>query len=95
MSILLARQTAAAHRGQLQRHMSVVASVLRYAEFGDPAKVIRLEQETVPDPAGGQVLIKTLGAPINPADINTVQGEGLGVAMMKGCGFTRIFFTFR
>uniref|UniRef100_A0A8D8H635 Enoyl-[acyl-carrier-protein] reductase, mitochondrial n=2 Tax=Culex pipiens TaxID=7175 RepID=A0A8D8H635_CULPI len=75
MSILLARHTAAVHRGQLQRHMSVVASVLRYAEFGDPAKVIRLEQETVPDPAGGQVLIKTLGAPINPADINTVQGK--------------------
>ncbi|KAL1401604.1 hypothetical protein pipiens_006480 [Culex pipiens pipiens] len=75
MSILLARQTAAAHRGHLRRHMSVVASVLRYAEFGDPAKVIRLEQETVPDPAGGQVLIKTLGAPINPADINTVQGK--------------------
>ena len=75
MSILLQRCHRTIVGGHLQRHMSVVASVLRYNEFGDPAKVIRLEQETVPDPAGGQVLIKTLGAPINPADINTVQGE--------------------
>lgn len=57
--------------------MSVVASVLRYSEFGDPAKVLHVEKETVSDPANGEVLVKTLGAPINPADINTIQGRSL------------------
>ncbi|XP_062557084.1 enoyl-[acyl-carrier-protein] reductase, mitochondrial [Armigeres subalbatus] len=62
-------------RAVLHRHMSVVASVLRYGEFGDPAKVLQVQQETVPDPSNGEVLVKTLGAPINPADINTIQGK--------------------
>lgn len=61
--------------GRFQRHMSVVASVLRYSEFGDPAKVLQIQKETVSDPTNGEVLIKTLGAPINPADINTIQGK--------------------
>ncbi|XP_065091930.1 enoyl-[acyl-carrier-protein] reductase, mitochondrial [Ochlerotatus camptorhynchus] len=61
--------------GRFQRHMSVVASVLRYSEFGDPAKVIQVLEETVSYPANGEVLVKTLGAPINPADINTIQGK--------------------
>lgn len=61
--------------GRFQRHMSCVASVLRYSEFGDPAKVIKIQEESVSDPANGEVLVKTLGAPINPADINTIQGK--------------------
>ncbi|XP_053683940.1 enoyl-[acyl-carrier-protein] reductase, mitochondrial [Sabethes cyaneus] len=58
-----------------QRHMSVVASVLRFNEFGDPPKVVKLEKETLPEPSSGEVLIRTLYAPINPADINTIQGK--------------------
>uniref|UniRef100_A0A2M4ALQ0 Enoyl-[acyl-carrier-protein] reductase, mitochondrial n=1 Tax=Anopheles triannulatus TaxID=58253 RepID=A0A2M4ALQ0_9DIPT len=57
------------------RQMSVVAKVLRYGEFGEPAKVLRLQEEPVPEPKDGEVLIRTLGAPINPADINTIQGK--------------------
>ncbi|XP_055593210.1 enoyl-[acyl-carrier-protein] reductase, mitochondrial [Uranotaenia lowii] len=57
------------------RCMSVVASLLRYNEFGDPAKVLRIDRETVNDPSNGEVLVKTLVAPINPADINTIQGK--------------------
>ncbi|XP_058460518.1 enoyl-[acyl-carrier-protein] reductase, mitochondrial [Malaya genurostris] len=60
---------------QFYRHMSVVASILRYNEFGDPAKVLQIHQETMPDPGTGEVLIKTISAPINPADINTIQGK--------------------
>ncbi|XP_055627949.1 enoyl-[acyl-carrier-protein] reductase, mitochondrial [Toxorhynchites rutilus septentrionalis] len=61
--------------GHSRRRMSVIASVLRYHEFGDPAKVLQLQQETISDPTGDEVLIKTLCAPINPADINTIQGK--------------------
>uniref|UniRef100_A0A182IT90 Enoyl-[acyl-carrier-protein] reductase, mitochondrial n=1 Tax=Anopheles atroparvus TaxID=41427 RepID=A0A182IT90_ANOAO len=57
------------------RHMSVMAKVLRYGEFGEPAKVLRLQEENIPVPKDEEVLIKTLGAPINPADINTIQGK--------------------
>uniref|UniRef100_A0A2M4BRS3 Enoyl-[acyl-carrier-protein] reductase, mitochondrial n=1 Tax=Anopheles marajoara TaxID=58244 RepID=A0A2M4BRS3_9DIPT len=57
------------------RQMSLVAKVLRYGEFGEPAKVLRLLEEPVPEPKDGEVLIRTLGAPINPADINTIQGK--------------------
>ncbi|XP_058054959.1 enoyl-[acyl-carrier-protein] reductase, mitochondrial [Anopheles bellator] len=55
--------------------MSTVARVLRYGEFGEPAKVLRLQEEAVPEPKDGEVLVRTLGAPINPADINTIQGK--------------------
>lgn len=75
MSVLLRNIKTQTTRLQQQRYMSVVASVLKYSEFGDPAKVIEVQQETVADPSNGEVLVKTLGAPINPADINTIQGE--------------------
>lgn len=54
--------------------MSVVATVLRYAEYGDPAKVVKKCEETLNDPESNEILVKTLAAPINPADINTIQG---------------------
>uniref|UniRef100_A0A182JXJ9 Enoyl-[acyl-carrier-protein] reductase, mitochondrial n=1 Tax=Anopheles christyi TaxID=43041 RepID=A0A182JXJ9_9DIPT len=63
------------HTSLAVRHMSVMAKVLRYGEFGEPAKVLKLQEESVPDPKQGEVLVKTLGAPINPADINTIQGK--------------------
>lgn len=75
MSVLLRNIKTQTTRLQQQRYMSVVASVLKYSEFGDPAKVIEVQQETVADPSNGEVLVKTLGAPINPADINTIQGK--------------------
>uniref|UniRef100_A0A182P7I4 Enoyl-[acyl-carrier-protein] reductase, mitochondrial n=1 Tax=Anopheles epiroticus TaxID=199890 RepID=A0A182P7I4_9DIPT len=66
---------SATHPFLAARHMSVMAKVLRYGEFGEPGKVLQLQEEPVPDPKQGEVLIKTLGAPINPADINTIQGK--------------------
>lgn len=57
------------------RQMSVVAQVLKYSEYGEPVKVVHLEEETIPDPKGKEVLVKILAAPVNPADINTIQGK--------------------
>lgn len=57
------------------RQMSVVAQVLKYKEYGEPVKVVELVEETIPDPTGKEVLVKILAAPVNPADINTIQGE--------------------
>ncbi|XP_019869633.1 enoyl-[acyl-carrier-protein] reductase, mitochondrial [Aethina tumida] len=58
-----------------QRFNSVQASKLIYTEYGDPIKVIQKEPETIPDPKDDEVLIKMLAAPVNPADINTIQGK--------------------
>lgn len=51
-----------------------MASVLRYAEYGEPGSVLKVCQEQLEKPEGDKVLVKILLAPINPADINTVQG---------------------
>jgi trans-2-enoyl-CoA reductase len=58
--------------------MSVVQykrSALVYAEHGDPSKVLKLisaPQST--DVQNSEVLVRMLAAPINPADINMIQG---------------------
>lgn len=57
------------------RQMSVVASILRYKEYGDPVKVVEIAEETLPDPTKNEVLVKILAASVNPADINTIQGK--------------------
>lgn len=58
-----------------QRISRRFASKLVYSEYGDPIKVIHKEKEDVLEPETKQVLIKMLAAPVNPADINTIQGK--------------------
>ena len=58
-----------------RRSMSCLASVLRYSEFGDPGKVVKIGLEELPDPDTDKVLVEILLSPINPADINTIQGD--------------------
>lgn len=58
-----------------RRNMSCLASVLRYSDYGDPAKVIKLCTEKLEAPENDKILVKILQAPINPADINTIQGK--------------------
>lgn len=59
----------------LRRNMSCVANVLRYADYGEPGKVLKLCSEELAAPESNKLLVKILLAPINPADINTIQGE--------------------
>lgn len=54
--------------------MSVVASKLKYDKYGEPVDVVKLCKEEVSDPVNNEVLVKILVSPINPADINTIQG---------------------
>lgn len=54
--------------------MSCLASVLRYSDYGDPSKVIQLCTEKLEPPKDQKVLVKIIQSPINPADINTIQG---------------------
>jgi trans-2-enoyl-CoA reductase len=48
--------------------------VLRFMEPGRPEDVLWASPEPVPSPGPGEVLLRMHAAPINPADINVVQG---------------------
>uniref|UniRef100_A0A1B0FDC1 Enoyl-[acyl-carrier-protein] reductase, mitochondrial n=1 Tax=Glossina morsitans morsitans TaxID=37546 RepID=A0A1B0FDC1_GLOMM len=60
---------------QWTRKMAIVAKTLKFSNYGEPADVLELAQESLPPPEKNQVLVKILAAPINPADINTIQGK--------------------
>lgn len=71
---------------------------LSYGEYGEPAAVIRLAEETIGDPGPGEALVRVLAASINPADLNLLEGtyplrpplpavggiEGVGVVVKAG-----------
>lgn len=45
-----------------------------YRTHGDPSRVIQLENIDLPPVGAKDVLVKVLAAPINPSDINMIQG---------------------
>ncbi|XP_038057691.1 enoyl-[acyl-carrier-protein] reductase, mitochondrial-like [Patiria miniata] len=47
---------------------------LVYAEYGDPVKVMKLSETDLAPLESNSVKIKMLASPINPSDINTIQG---------------------
>ena len=74
----------------LWRKMQVSAIV--YHEHGNPAEVVRVEQQELPEIKPGDVRIRILAAPINPADLNMIEGKYpilqalLAVPGMEGAG---------
>jgi trans-2-enoyl-CoA reductase len=51
------------------------AKTLVFSRFGEPADVLSLHTHSIsPSLPDGAVLLRTLAAPINPADVNTIQG---------------------
>ncbi|MGB8356255.1 MAG: 2-enoyl thioester reductase domain-containing protein [Chthoniobacteraceae bacterium] len=83
--------------------MSSISAIV-YHEHGDPATVIKLEQQTLPEVRVDEVRIRILAAPINPADLNVIEGkypirppmpavpgvEGAGVVEVAGAEVTHI-----
>jgi len=58
------------------RQQSLMTSKLFYSEYGDPVQVIQKREETISeDLKPTDILVKMLAAPVNPADINTIQGK--------------------
>jgi trans-2-enoyl-CoA reductase len=82
------------------RLYSLQSSAVMYTEQGDPNKVLHLTNSSVSDPKDGEVLVQMLASPINPADINMIQGvypvrpplpavggnEGVGEVLATGVG---------
>jgi trans-2-enoyl-CoA reductase len=75
-----------------------------YETHGNPADVLRIESQTWPTPARGEAVVKMSAAPINPADLNQIEGkypirpqlpatpgfEGAGVVVDLGANVTDI-----
>ena len=71
-----------------------------YERHGNPAEVLRLESQPWPKPAADEAVVKMRAAPINPADLNAIEGkypgrrevpavpgfEGAGVIVELGAG---------
>ena len=49
-------------------------NALRFHECGKPAEVLRLEAVDTPPLADGEVRLRILAAPVNPADLNFIEG---------------------
>ncbi|KAK4130158.1 NAD(P)-binding protein [Trichocladium antarcticum] len=51
------------------------AKTLVFSRFGEPADVLSLHTHSISPALGrGAALVRTLAAPVNPADVNTIQG---------------------
>lgn len=65
---------------------------LSFNEFGEPSKVLQIGDHSAPPPSSGEVRLKVLASPINPADLNFIEGTyGVkpdlpAVAGIEGCG---------
>jgi mitochondrial enoyl-[acyl-carrier protein] reductase / trans-2-enoyl-CoA reductase len=46
-----------------------------YETHGNPADVLHVESRPWPTPAAGEVIVKVRAAPINPADLNQIEGK--------------------
>ena len=55
--------------------MSKSISAAVYETHGNPADVLRVESRPWPTPAPDQAVVKMSAAPINPADLNQIEGK--------------------
>ncbi|CAH8552840.1 unnamed protein product [Heterobilharzia americana] len=55
-------------------HRLVHSEAITYAEHGDPEHVLRFSSSPLHPFSNDEILVKVCAAPINPSDINTIQG---------------------
>src|SRR6187402_2426828 len=55
--------------------MSKTISAAVYDTHGNPAEVLRVEDRPWPVAAPGEVVVDMRAAPVNPADINAIEGK--------------------
>ncbi|KAG0028848.1 mitochondrial 2-enoyl thioester reductase [Podila clonocystis] len=67
-------QTRAMSSTTGQQGTSIQAAALVYSGYGRPVDVLKVLEHILPPPADDSVQVQFLAAPINPADINQVEG---------------------
>ncbi len=55
--------------------MNKTISAAVYEKHGNPADVLRVETRPWPAPAANEAVVKLCAAPINPADLNQIEGK--------------------
>ncbi|KAH3669034.1 hypothetical protein WICMUC_005109 [Wickerhamomyces mucosus] len=55
------------------RSITTVKSII-YSQHGDPKDVIKIHTYTLNEPKNDEIILKTLAFPINPSDINQLEG---------------------
>ncbi|MEP6808834.1 MAG: 2-enoyl thioester reductase domain-containing protein [Chthoniobacterales bacterium] len=55
--------------------MSKTIRAAVYEAHGNPAEVLKVVEQPWPTPAAGEVVVRLLAAPLNPADINAIEGK--------------------
>src|SRR5947207_15966243 len=63
-------------------------NVAVYSTHGNPADVLRIESQPWPTPGADEVVVEMQAAPINPADLNAIEGKYPGKRQVPaGPGF--------
>ena len=84
--------------------MNKTISAVVYESHGNPAEVLRVETRPWPQPAPDEAVVQMRAAPINPADLNAIEGkypvrpplpatpgfEGAGVVVDLGASVTNV-----
>jgi NADPH2:quinone reductase len=52
---------------------------IRFAQYGEPAKVLTVQECPLPEPGKGEVRVRMLASPVNPSDLLFVRGQYAGV----------------
>jgi NADPH:quinone reductase-like Zn-dependent oxidoreductase len=52
---------------------------IRFAQYGEPAQVLAVEERPLPEPGRGEARVRILASPINPSDLLFVRGLYAGV----------------
>ena len=55
--------------------MSKTIKAIVYERHGNPADVLQIQTEAWPKPAADEAVVEMCAAPINPADINAIEGK--------------------
>ncbi|PYL34876.1 MAG: alcohol dehydrogenase, partial [Verrucomicrobia bacterium] len=84
--------------------MNKTIKAIVYERHGNPAEVLQIKTEPWPEPDVDEAIVATRAAPINPADINAIEGkypgrrevpavpgfEGAGVVVEVGANVSTI-----
>ncbi|KAF9973937.1 mitochondrial 2-enoyl thioester reductase [Actinomortierella ambigua] len=62
------------HAYTTDARQTTTATALVYSNYGKPSEVLKLLQYHIAPPAKGSVQVEILAAPINPADLNQIEG---------------------
>ena len=63
------------HCRMLRHRMSGSIKAIVYQAHGKPEEVLRLEEQELPAVADDEARVRVLAAPINPADLNQIEGK--------------------